>query len=178
MEQGYIDACNTLEAVANYDADIYVGLEMIPLYPSDLHSEVMLDIRLHPKYYTRVLRTSSVCVKFELAEFPRSEIKRWLDAIGMKSVYQFDREQANVTLPIQTPVGKWPWGTYHTELLGHLEAAALEFWVNYDPLNAKSTAPKNETVIAWLEARKVSNQMAKTIATMLRPSDLPTGPRK
>ena len=79
----------------------------------------------------------------------------------------------------------WPWGNHHTELLGHLEAAALEFWVNYDPQNTKATAPKNETVIAWLMARKVpsknrkvSNQMATAIATLLRPDDLPTGPRK
>ena len=81
--------------------------------------------------------------------------------------------------------GCWPWGNHQTELLGHLEAAAREFWTGYDPQNAKATAPKNETVIAWLEARnvpgqkkKVSNQMATAIATMLRPEDLPTGPRK
>ena len=83
------------------------------------------------------------------------------------------------------PPGRWSWGNHHTELLGHLEAAAREFWGGYNPHNAKATAPKNETVIAWLEARdvpgqrkKVSKQMAESIATMLRPDGLPTGPRK
>lgn len=82
-------------------------------------------------------------------------------------------------------VARWPWGTHHTDLLGHLEAAVLEFWVSYDPQNAKATAPKNETVIAWLELRKthgqrrkVSNQIATAIASILRPDDLPPGPRK
>ena len=84
-----------------------------------------------------------------------------------------------------SPPSRWPWGNHHTELLGHLEAAAREFWTGYNPENAKATAPKSETVIDWLEARnvpgqkkKVSNQMAKAIASMLRPDDLPTGPRK
>ena len=80
---------------------------------------------------------------------------------------------------------RWPWGSHHTELLGHLEAAALEFWRSYDPQNAKATAPKNDTVIDWLKSRKehgqlrkVSDHMAQAIASILRPNDLPTGPRK
>ena len=74
--------------------------------------------------------------------------------------------------------GCWPWGNHQTELLGHLEEAAREFWTGYDPQNAKATAPKNDTVISWLKERKVSDQMARAIATMLRADDLPTGPRK
>ena len=85
---------------------------------------------------------------------------------------------------VLNPSSRWPWGSHHTELLGHLDAAAREFWGGYNPQNAKATAPKNETVIAWLEARnvpgqrkKVSKQIAESIATMLRPDGLPTGPR-
>ena len=74
--------------------------------------------------------------------------------------------------------GRWPWGNHQTKLLEHLEAAAREFWTCYDSQNAKATAPKNETVVAWLKERKVSKLMANSIATMLRPDDLPTGPRK
>jgi hypothetical protein len=72
----------------------------------------------------------------------------------------------------------WPWGEHNTKLLEHLEAAASEFWVKYDPQNQKDTAPKRDEVIAWLQARKVSTQMATAIATILRPDDLPSGPRK
>ena len=73
----------------------------------------------------------------------------------------------------------WPWGAHHTELLGHLDAAAQEFWVHYDPANVKATAPKNYTVANWLETeRKVSHTMAVAMATILRIDGLPTGPRK
>ena len=127
--------------------------------------------------------------------FSREEIAQWISKNKLPSVYRFLDE---ATLPLQkvaesakplcadpAPPGCWPWGGHHTELLGHLEAAAREFWTGYNPQNAKATAPKNESVIAWLEARnvpgqkkKVSNQMATAIASMLRPDDLPTGPRK
>ena len=113
---------------------------------------------------------------FEKQTFSRTEIARWLSVIGLKTVYQFDLRQ---TEPTQASSGRWPWGNHHTELLGHLEAAAREFWVNYNPDNAKGTAPKNDEVIRWLVTNhKVSDAMAKAIATMLRPDGLPTGPRK
>lgn len=111
---------------------------------------------------------------FEVQQFSRSVIVRWLADIGMKSVYQFSRDQID---PIAS--GRWPWGNHHTELLGHLEAAAREFWGEYDSTNPKKTAPKNETVIQWLTTtRKVSATVATSMATMLRPDGLPTGPRK
>ena len=128
---------------------------------------------------------------FEKQKISRKGLARWISEADVKSVYQFDPKQSNKTdASIEantnsTPAGRWPWGNHHTELLGHLEAAAREFWTGYSPENAKATAPKSETVIAWLEARnvpgqkkKVSNQMATAIASMLRPDDLPTGPRK
>lgn len=77
-----------------------------------------------------------------------------------------------------TTVARWPWGSHHTEMLGHLEAAALRFWVNVDPSD-NTTAPTNKEVSDWLEKeRKVSNAGAKAIASILRQDDLPTGPRK
>lgn len=113
--------------------------------------------------------------KFDNQEFDRDEIVRWLSAIGMRSVYQFDRSSAQ---PIDVSTGHWPWGNHHTELLGHLEAAARRYWVNYEPTDA-TTAPINKDVSDWLIAeRKVSKTMADSIASMLRPDGLPTGPRK
>jgi len=76
------------------------------------------------------------------------------------------------------PSARWPWGNHHTELLGHLEAAALRYWVNYDPTDA-TTAPTNKDVSEWLmNERKLPQKPAESIASMLRPDRLPTGPRK
>lgn len=101
----------------------------------------------------------------------RAEVVRWLSEIGLESVYQFDKSKPNANI--------WPWGAHQTKLLEHLDAAAKKFWLAYDPANAKATAPKNHEVIVWLKSeRKVSDAMAKAIASMLRPHDLPTGPRK
>ena len=72
---------------------------------------------------------------------------------------------------------QWPWGTYQTKDLQLLAQAADKFWKNYDPTD-HSTAPTNETVIAWLEEKSVSRRKAEVMASMLRADDLPTGPRK
>ena len=113
---------------------------------------------------------------FENQEFARHTIARWLDAIGLKSAYLFDRKLGNRDTKL---VGRWPWGNHHTELLGHLEAAARRYWGgNYDPADA-TTAPTNATVSEWLQTeRKISKTMADSTASMLRPDGLPTGPRK
>ncbi|MHB1199174.1 MAG: hypothetical protein ACYCZ6_06365 [Polaromonas sp.] len=97
-----------------------------------------------------------------------------LDAYMRDSEF-FKRQQVDLGC---MPATHWPWGNHHTELLGHLDAAARRFWVNYDPSDA-TTAPTKVTVSEWLQtARKVSKTMADSIASMLRPDDLPTGPRK
>ena len=93
--------------------------------------------------------------------------------------------EANPTLRIEQAIAipskvvGWPWGSHHTELLGHLEAAARRYWgENYVPSDA-TTASTNATVSEWLQKeRKVSRTMADSIASMLRPDGLPTGPRK
>ena len=114
--------------------------------------------------------------KFEDQVFDRHSIVHWVKAIGMKSVYQFDLKQPDAA---QNTPGRWPWGNHHTELLGHLEAAARRYWgENYVPSDP-TTAPTNATVSEWLQTeRKVSKTMADSIASMLRPDGLPTGPRK
>ncbi len=71
---------------------------------------------------------------------------------------------------------RWPWGTYETELLRKLAATAQQFWLNYDPSDP-STAVNNDTIVAWLQQKDVSNRIAKAIATILRADGLPTGPR-
>jgi len=112
---------------------------------------------------------------FDSQRFSRAEITRWLAAIGQTSVYAFNPAQAEA---VPAPTGRWPWGDHHTEMLGHLEAAARRYWVGYDPADV-TTASTNVTVIKWLQTeRKLSKKMAEAIATMLRLDGLPTGPRK
>ncbi|MDO9277150.1 MAG: hypothetical protein Q7U05_01125 [Polaromonas sp.] len=102
----------------------------------------------------------------------RAEVVRYLKEQNIRSDYQFDLTNSN-------RMTGWPWGSHHTELLGHLAAAARRYWGdNYDPLDT-STAPTNATVSEWLQTKhKVSRTMADSIASILRPDGLPTGPRK
>ena len=113
---------------------------------------------------------------FETQRFDRVAIDQWLSCIGQTSAYPFVGSTAIVQIPAP-PI--WPWGSHQTKALEDLDAAAREFWVAYDPANPKTTAPKSDSVVVWLEKeRGVSNAKAKAIASMLRPDDLPTGPRK
>lgn len=112
---------------------------------------------------------------FNHQEFERDAIVGWLRQIGMTSAYPFDRTCESVT---ESKGKRWPWGEHHTELLGHLEAAAKRFWSAYDPSDT-STANTNATVSGWLQTeRKVSRTMADAVASILRADGLPTGPRK
>jgi hypothetical protein len=73
---------------------------------------------------------------------------------------------------------RWPWGSHHTQYLGYLEAAARKWWVLYDPSDP-TTAPTNEMVSDWLrKEHNLSKEKARSIASMLRPDGLPTGPRQ
>lgn len=72
---------------------------------------------------------------------------------------------------------EWPWGTYETESLRHLAAAANRFWRNYDPTDA-TTAPINKDVSDWLIEQGVSSRVAEVMASILRPDGLAPGPRK
>ena len=114
--------------------------------------------------------------QFDNQGFARHVVADWLEAIGLNSIYQFTLDAPRVDKEV---TGHWPWGDHHTELLGHLEAAAKRYYrVNYEPTDA-TTAPLNTDVSEWLTAeRKVSQKMAASIASMLRPDGLATGPRK
>jgi hypothetical protein len=111
---------------------------------------------------------------FGAQRFSRDEIADWLDACQLDSVYPFRTAHNSSHI---NGAGHWPWGNHHTENLGHLEAAALKFWVNYDPSDT-STAVTNKSVADWLiKERKVSQKMANSIASILRADGIPTGPR-
>lgn len=146
--------------------------------PKNLYSLKMFDPQGYEYNLDRLKEghwlSDEEATKFDNQQFPRNEIARWLGATGMSSVYKFGVESKH-----DRPAGpRWPWGDHHTKRLGHLEAAAREFWDNYDPQNPKGTAPKNEVVAAWLMERGVPNSMATAMATILRPDGLKSGPRK
>lgn len=116
--------------------------------------------------------------------FPVDAYKTWKGfAVEVDETRKLDGEvtanrQATNLDPKPSDGSRWPWGNHHTELLGHLEAAATRFWVNHDPTD-NTTAPTNQIVSDWLQSeRKLSRMMADAIASMLRADGLPTGPRK
>ena len=112
--------------------------------------------------------------KFENQEFSRIALISWLAAIGMPSVYSFKRKSYEGGRPTAT----WPWGAHTTEALGHLEAAARRFWVNYNPADP-TTACTNDVVSEWLQnERNASKTLANAIASILRADGLNPGPRK
>lgn len=75
------------------------------------------------------------------------------------------------------PVGhQWPWGSHSTKGLNLLAQAADRFWKNHDPRDI-STAPKNQDVIDWLVSQGMSKRTSEVVASLLRPDELPTGPR-
>jgi len=121
------------------------------------------------------------------------EFEWWLDEKGIQSVFRFGSGQI-LDLRTRGPsasggpriddaadpsssAGPWPWGTYETKYLRELAAAAQCWWVNFDP-DDNTTAPTNEQVSNWLQARgTVGKSLADKMATILRADGLPTGPR-
>jgi len=148
--------------------------------PFELESVKMSEVRRHCDFYEDETPLSDWLESdhqtlFDAQIFSRHAVADWLDATCLKSIYQFRLDQ---TILDKEVTGHWPWGDYHTELLGHLEAAAVRYWVNYDPTDATSAAT-NKDVAEWLMGdRKLSKKAADAIASILRADGLPTGPRK
>jgi hypothetical protein len=65
---------------------------------------------------------------------------------------------------------------HSTSELEILAEAAREWWSTYEA-GSHTTAPKNDDVIAWLEKKGVAKRKAEIMASILRPTDIPTGPR-
>lgn len=143
--------------------DQYPILQKEP-WPSDPH-----------RPYELVQRFAGPDGEFQAQKYTRAELQRWLIAVDLRSAYQFNRAQV---VPTEAAHGRWPWGDHHTRNLGYLEAAAKKFWTYYDPSDP-GTASTNNEVSDWLiEEYKLSAQLAKSIASMLRADDLRSGPRK
>jgi hypothetical protein len=72
----------------------------------------------------------------------------------------------------------WPWGRYETEMLRHLHAAVLRWWIRYDSTDPTSAHTQLE-VRDWLvKERGLSKKKAEAIAAIIHTDDpLPKGPR-
>jgi hypothetical protein len=121
-----------------------------------------------------ILKPIQICPDdLEESEIVPSNFGAWARSISYPLPVEFPWQDEAV-LPLSR---EWPWGTYETELLRHLAAAADRFWRKYDRTDA-TTAPTNKDVIEWLEKRGVTNRTAQVMATILRTEGLSPGPRK
>lgn len=105
----------------------------------------------------------------------QDKLAKWFEDNGYLSKF-FHLPAAEWASPDESLIERWPWGSHTTANLEHLAAAAGKFWRHYDPQD-HTTAPLNEDVVQWLEARGVSGRIAAAMATILRADNLPTGPR-
>lgn len=96
----------------------------------------------------------------------------WMVSMGKNIPQELER----LAMPTPMERGSWPWGDYTTPLLGHLDAAARRYWINYDPNEGNANTKK--VVVDWLTKKGCSQNEAEAIDLILRPKDLPRGPRR
>jgi hypothetical protein len=105
-------------------------------------------------------------------QFSREVIDGWLHGLGLPSKYRF-KDDGRARIIQAGP--RWP--AHDTEKLTALRLAAVKFWSNYNPAEPDA-ARTNDVVSAWLQKeRGIARTVADTMATILRPDNLPPGPR-
>ncbi|MBK7234813.1 MAG: hypothetical protein IPI02_03975 [Sterolibacteriaceae bacterium] len=121
-----------------------------------------------------------------ILSFPCSlrELQTFLEQVGAYGcIDPFDMaDWISASMVQSSPVGRWPWGSYETDLLRILAAAAERYWVRYDPSD-RTTAQKSDDVANWIKehhvgGKPVAERVAQIMAQILRADGLPTGPRK
>ena len=158
------------------------------LYPYGLPAEITADFALTPVPPTvrELLGLAKIAVgSGNLKVLPKegaslmqrevdlSDFTSWLHSQGHKTPAEYPWTAKE----LDTNNIQWPWGTHQTKGLVALAKAADKFWKNYDPSD-HSTAPTNEVVVAWLVENGVAERKAEVIASLLRPENVATGPRK
>lgn len=156
---------------------LFIGRHSPMIEPRDHLSLEPLPRIQAGKHIEWVIPLDEVNIEITLKNLGISDlVKRWCDLMREGDAQTPISASTTQETP-PAPVSRWPWGNHHTELLGHLEAAAREFWSTYDHTKPR-TAPKNEVVSNWLRARGVSKTNSEAMASILRLDGLPTGPRK
>ena len=89
---------------------------------------------------------------------------------------EYPQRVQDAAFPNAPNAARWP--NHDTKKLEALRLAAHKFWGrNYDPAQP-DTAPKNDTVIEWLQKEHgIGATPAAEMASILRPESLRTGPR-
>ena len=173
MERALNGGLNTLHAAAIWGGSAKDALITFPHVPCELHSETMVKARESAtEFGLSLFKNHDWTGKFGNAYFSRSEIARWLDAIEMKSVYQFDRKlSTKPDADIETDIDP-------ADLPDELHAANIAFRAvtnGYgDPL-----ATFRNRLIGYLETNfpALSNDAVKRISTVANP-DKTTGRKK
>ena len=141
MERAYLAGFITIHAAATWGGPAEESLRAFPAEPSELQSDLMEEVR-SPGGHHKLSRIIETKTRFEECFFSRNEMRRWLDAQAIESDYSFSVEQPQVRSGAPRSMARrWPWGDHHTELLGHLESAATEFWINMTPKTPKRPHP-------------------------------------
>ena len=98
--------------------------DAIKFYLHELTSECRVDDELK-ETFTSWLKSAQVRSNFDLQKFSRAELSRWLRAIGMKSIYQFDRSK-NPTTPISLVQADKPLAPRERDTLLNIIGALVE----------------------------------------------------
>jgi len=137
----------------------------------------------------RVMGGSSVCVDRGVVSGKRVKVSKygaerdiwfcWFDIlIPASEVDAFIAQHIPEAAPQKsTSSSAWPWGDYETKDLRIMADAIEKFWVRYIP-GEPDTAPTNKMVQDWLVAQGVPLSKAETMASIMRPADLPFGRRR
>jgi len=168
-----LDPRHMTSASIRYDDDLPIGSaahfyqERIMIARQHMSDGVLVAGKLDQ--HGEVYRTVRLC-----------EYARWAQELGMPLPSEFPKAFTSKANPNESGQ-KWPWGSHDTALL-RLLAEAGKFWKptseggNYDPTDP-TTAPTNDQIVDWLAKKKVSLNLAKAMATILRADDLPSGRR-
>ena len=97
MSGAFRDAEEITYLLVRFKGDAQKALETFPFNPIALQSEIMINTRTSgcEVAFASYSDTFDAPQDLDKVYFGRSEIQRWIMAIGMKSVYQFDIQQAN-----------------------------------------------------------------------------------
>lgn len=112
------------------------------------------------------------CSNFEVQEFSRDEIVRWLKGNNISSVFPFDREEQSVVAAEDGRSVKSGKILNKTPLMWAVEEASARYWGENVREDDHSTHPINPDVAEWLVKNYdcVRKTMADRIATIIRPS--------
>lgn len=110
------------------------------------------------------------CSNFEVQEFSRNEIVRWLKGNNISSVFPFDRESQSVVAAEESRFIKSGRTPHRTTLMDAVEEASARYWGELVSVDDHDTHPTNAKVAEWLvENELVGKTMADKIATIIRP---------